>query len=123
VLACQQIKQVTGALGFGMSDDTVFDTGGVLGINFFLLLVLLDFSDMTVVAATGVAADVVTGVLVGARMSDDAVSNTDGIFDADLSSLLILFVFSGTTVADAVTGALVGFEKSDDAISSNSSEN
>jgi hypothetical protein len=56
---------VAGASGVaGMSDDAVLNTVDVLGADFFLLLVLFVLLDMTVVAATGAAADAVTGALV-----------------------------------------------------------
>jgi hypothetical protein len=63
---------VAGALGgIGMSDDAVLDTGGVPGADFFSLLVSFVFSDKKIAAATGAAADAVTGALVVAGMSSE----------------------------------------------------
>jgi hypothetical protein len=101
-----------------MSDDAVFDTVGVVGADFFLLLVLFVLLDTTAVAAKGAAADAVTGALVGFETSNDAILYTGGVVDAGFTSLLILFVFSDTSVAavaagasaDEVTGALVDGE-------------
>jgi hypothetical protein len=70
---------VTGASGFGMSDGAVFDTGGVLGADFSSLLILFVFSDMTIAAATGAAADSVTGALVRFEKSDGAIPYAGGV--------------------------------------------
>jgi hypothetical protein len=71
-----------------MSDDTVFDTGGVFGANFTSLLVSFVFSDMTVAAAADAATGAAAGVLVGFGMSsNDAVSSTKGA-DSTLLDLI-----------------------------------
>jgi hypothetical protein len=73
-----------------------------------------------IIAATGAAADTVTGALVGVEKSDDTVLNTGGVV---FTSLSVSFTASGMTAVtaasvvmqageatDAVTGELVGTE-------------
>jgi hypothetical protein len=119
------VDVVTGAsVGTEMFlDDAALDTGGVGGANSSSNLVSFVFSDTTIAAATGAAADPVTGALVGFEKSDGAISYTGGVVGAGFTSLLISFVFSDTKIAaatgalaDEVTGALVGFGMSSDGI-------
>jgi hypothetical protein len=87
---------VTGASGFRMSDDAVFNTGGILSVVFTSLSVLFPVSGSTVADAAGVdilagaSSDAVADELVGTEMfSDGADSGTGGIGDTDSFSLLV----------------------------------
>jgi hypothetical protein len=114
---------VTGASRFGMSDDAVFDTGGVISTDFSSLSVSFAASSLTVSVAAAAAAGI--GVLAGSATDavvsklvrtemflDGANSSTGGVGGAG-PLLLVSFVFS---LAVEVTGALVVFGMSSDGI-------
>jgi hypothetical protein len=63
VTAGDATDTVTGASGFGMSDDAVFDTGGVISTDFSSLSVLFAAVGFTVAAAAGAVANATMGHL------------------------------------------------------------
>jgi hypothetical protein len=107
-----------------LPEDAISNNGDInmeVGIPAVFLYV---FSDTTVAAATGGAAD--AGAPAGTEMSSGgAVSSIKGVIGANFASLSVSFVSldwtAGTAaaavaVADAVACASVEFEKSDDTV-------